>query len=107
MDLTNIKIDVSYSAYIVVKFYAYNSTSNFHTYLLVQFSFAIWTTISQPSYKMFATVQVCEHLAQHGTTLSQPYKVVARLLQPINVDMGVLGDFQYTFCLLMSSQLHI
>ena len=107
MDLTNIKLDVSYSAYIVVKFYAYNSTSNFDTYVLVEFSFAIWTTISQPSCKVFTTVQVCEHLAQHGTILSQPYKVTARLLQPINIDMGVLGDFCFTFCLLMSSQLHI
>ena len=34
------------------------------------------------------TLLGCEHLAQSATTLLQPYKVVARLLQPRNFHMG-------------------
>ena len=33
-------------------------------------------------------MQGCEHLAQIATTLSQPYMVVARLLQPSYFCMG-------------------
>ena len=44
--------------------------------------FCYSTTTSQPSCKVITTQQVCKHLARIGTTLLQPYKVVARLLQP-------------------------
>ena len=44
--------------------------------------FTISATTSQPSCKVVTTLQGCEHLTQIATTLLQPYKVAARLLQP-------------------------
>ena len=46
------------------------------------------TTTSQPSCKVVTILQGCEHLAQITTTLSQSYKVAARLLQPSYFCMG-------------------
>ena len=40
------------------------------------------------TYKAVTTLQGCEHLAKIATTLSQPYKVAARLLQPSYFHMG-------------------
>ena len=51
-------------------------------------SFTISTTNSQPSYKDVTTLQGCEHFAQIATTLLQPYKVAASLLQPSYFCMG-------------------
>ena len=71
--------DVSYSAYKQVKFCSYNPSSNFSIYL--------WNGVllfQQPLHNHYARLLQLfnKHLAQMVTTLSQPYKVVARLLQP-------------------------
>ena len=49
----------------------------------MEWSYTISTTTSQPSCKVVTTLQGCEHLVQIATILSQPYKAVATLIQPI------------------------
>ena len=56
----------------------------------MEWSFTISSITSQLSCKVVTTLQGCEHLAQIATTLSQPCKVVARLLPPSYFRMGIL-----------------
>ena len=53
-------------------------------------NFTISTTTSQPSCKVVTTLQGCKYLAQIATTLSQTYKVAARLLQWELVKQGIM-----------------
>ena len=58
----------------------------------MEWSFTISITTSQPSCKVITTLQGCEHLIQIATTLSQPYKVAARLLQSsFSYGMGLIN----------------
>ena len=59
-------------------------------HLLVEWSFTISITTSQPSCKVVTTLQGYKHLAQIATILSQPYKALARLLQPSYFHLGYL-----------------
>ena len=78
--------DVSYSAYLEVKF-----CPLVLKYLLVEWSFSIWTITSQPSCKVITTLQGYKHLTQNATVLWHlvPNKVVAsRLPQHNNFHIG-------------------
>ena len=58
--------------------------------LTVEWTFTVSTTTSQSSCKVVITLQGYKHLAQITTTLWQPYKVAARLLQPIVISVSVV-----------------
>ena len=59
----------------------------------MEWSFTISATTSQPSCKVVTTLQGCKHLAQVAMTLSQPYNVAARLLQPSYFHMGIYSSY--------------
>ena len=70
----------------MIKFYTYNTKSNFNNYL--------WNGVLQTSCKVVTALQGCEHLNcmkfnDLVMTLLQPYKVAARLLQPISFHMEI------------------
>ena len=71
---------------IEVKFCCYNPSSNFNSYL--------WNRVllfQQPLHKHHACLWTpCTNCHNLVTTLSQPYKVAARLLQPSYFRMGML-----------------
>ena len=83
LDLINIALqpDVSYSAYMEVKFCSYNPSSNFNNYLWNGYFNNHFTTIMQGFYNSARLQTPCANYHNPVMALSQPYKVAARLLQ--------------------------